>query len=184
MSVINNIGLASNTTPKSAKLKSLTITENLELQGNLINNAVENAKDNESCLVLRTNNQAIDNLGPNPILFDTEIFDGNNNFNAGTYRVRFNGVYAVSCHAEFAANAGGTRRLELTVGGPNWGYRHESSCRAADSGTTSLTVSIAPSIMEKGSVIEANAYQTAAASLNLINASLTVTLIRLSDALL
>lgn len=181
MSVINNIGLASNTTPKNAKFKSVTITDNLELQGNLINNAVENAKDNESCLVTRTGNLAIDNLGPNPVLFNTEVFDGNNNFSGSVYTVRFNGVYSASCHVEFATNAAGTRRLDLTATGANWSYRQESSCRACDSGTTSLTVTIGPCIMERGTLIEANASQTAAASLNIIGGSLAVTLIRLSD---
>jgi hypothetical protein len=169
MSTINNIGLASDLTPSSKKVDSLTILRGLEIQGNLINNAVETAKDNESCLVTRTTNLAIDNLGPNPVVFNTEVFDGHNNFSGSVYTVRFNGVYSVSCHVEFAAN---------------WSYRQESSCRACDSGTTSLTVTIGPCIMERGTLIEANASQTAAASLNIIGGSLFVTLIRLSDTLL
>jgi hypothetical protein len=184
MSTINNIGLASDLTPSSKKVDSLTILRGLEIQGNLINNAVETAKDNESCLVTRTTNLAIDNLGPNPVVFNTEVFDGHNNFSGSVYTVRFNGVYSVSCHVEFAANAAGTRRLDLTATGANWSYRQESSCRACDSGTTSLTVTIGPCIMERGTLIEANASQTAAASLNIIGGSLFVTLIRLSDTLL
>lgn len=54
MSIVTADIINGTTTAKSKKIKSLVVTDYLELQGTLLNNANESVKDNVNCRVIKT----------------------------------------------------------------------------------------------------------------------------------
>lgn len=113
--------LNSDLTVQSAKFESLTVLKQVELQGTLINNAVETTKE-----LLRFEGSSPSSNGaggtfatgttPLTVFWDVQT-DPSGLESAGVYTCPVDGLYSVSASVTIQTNATGVRFIFLTVNG-------------------------------------------------------------------
>lgn len=134
--------LTSDTDPSSKKVDSLTVLQNTELQGSLINNAIEPSKES---LRFEGRNGSSDGLGGSipdntvTVVQWATITDPSNLEAAGIYTAASDGLYTISGHVNWAANGVGQRQLDLVVGGTIVSSQRENP---AGAGVTRQNVAI------------------------------------------
>lgn len=179
--------LNSTTVPKSKKVKSITILRNLEIQGTLVNNAMEVNKD---LIRFEGSNGSSDGLGGLfannnnvDIIWGTQT-DPSNLESVGVYTAPVNGLYCIQCFIEWAASAAGNRGILINIDDPGAGAgANVAGVRipAASAGVTRLNTERICR-MAQGWTVIFRAFQNSGGLLGLTNSSCNIQLLRITAA--